>query len=214
MQAAVDPAVCPTILNSMKIGLISDIHGDLKALNRAFDLLKKRVDTIWCAGDLVGRGNHPNEVVEKIIGAGIPTVLGNHDEMVLMLGHYYTPAEKTITVCPPRTMHLLMTLPRTYRAAIGGRTVVMVHGTPRSNAESLNLMPAYREKSLRWLDKIGADILITGHTHVPISTHTAQRLIVNPGSLFNPHGMQRSSSETYGILDTTMLTFDYYPLWD
>lgn len=197
----------------MRIGLISDVHGDLKALNRALELLRNQVEAIWCAGDLVGRGSHPDEVVEQILDAKIPTVLGNHDEMVLMLGHYYSTAEKATLTCPPQTLRRLMTLPRTYRTTIGGRTLVMVHGTPRSNAESLNLMPAYRERSLKWLDKIGADILITGHTHVPISTRSYQGLIVNPGSLFDPKDSPRSSSETYGILDTSALAFTYYPLW-
>ncbi|KAB2903798.1 MAG: metallophosphoesterase family protein [Anaerolineae bacterium] len=214
MQAAVDPSACTFIINAMRIGLISDIHGDLKALDRALMLLENRADMIWCAGDLVGRGRHPNEVVEKIVGAGIPTVLGNHDEIALTRGYYYSTDEDMFRECQPRTLRLLLTLPRTYRARIGGRTVVMVHGTPRSNAESMNLMPAYRERALHWLNKIGADILITGHTHVPISTYGSRGLIVNPGSLFDPAGSPRSSSETYGVLDTSALTFSYYPLWD
>ncbi len=214
MQAAVDPSACIFIITPMRIGLISDIHGDIKALNRAFEVLNNRVEAIWCAGDLVGRGSHPNEVVEKIVNARIPTVLGNHDEIALAMGHYYSTHEDSFLVCQPRTLRLLMTLPRTYRARIGGRTVVMVHGTPRSNAESISLMPAFRERALTWLNKIGADILITGHTHVPISTRSYQGLIVNPGSLFNPAGSPRSSSETYGVLDTSTLTFNYYPLWE
>ncbi|MBZ0309574.1 MAG: metallophosphatase family protein, partial [Anaerolineae bacterium] len=158
MQAAVDPSACIFIITRMRIGLISDIHGDIKALNRAFDLLDNRVEAIWCAGDLVGRGSHPNEVVEKVVGLGLPTVLGNHDEIALAMGSYYSTREDSFLMCQPHTLHLLKTLPRTYRTRIGGRTIVMVHGTPRSNAESISLMPAFRERALTWLNKIGADI--------------------------------------------------------
>lgn len=199
----------------MKLGLISDIHGDLKALNRALTLLKERhqVDAIWCAGDLVGRGQQPNEVVHRVVGS-IPSVLGNHDEFVLMLNRTQTERHQTLLSCTPDTLRLLRTLPRTYRTRLEGRNIVMIHGTPRSNSESLSLAPAHREKALAWLKKIGAQILIAGHTHVPMYAQDQRGLVVNPGSLFDPTGFERSSSESYGVLDVTALTFAHYPLWD
>ena len=219
MQTVVDPSHTESIITGMKIGLISDVHGDLKALNRALNLLHDdhNIETIWCAGDLVGRGKYPDEVVARIITTGIPTVMGNHDEMTLILQHHALSRglspEKALGYSA-YTLHLLTTLPRTYRVQIEGRTVVMVHGTPRSNNESVSIKPAERNQAFDWLEKIGADILITGHTHVPMVLQDYRGLIVNPGSLFDPRGFQRSSSETYGVLDVSHLHFAYYPLWD
>lgn len=200
----------------MKIGLISDIHADLKALNKALRLLKNRhaVDSIWCAGDLVGRGSDPNDVVARIVENHIPAVLGNHDEFALRLRQTRPEKSGEMLNYSPATFQRLATLPRTYRTRYSGRSVVMVHGTPRSNMEAMRLTPASRSTSLNWLGKIGATILITGHTHVPMMAQSPTGLIVNPGSLFDPSGGSRSSSETYGVLDVTAMQFSHYPLWD
>ena len=196
----------------MKIGLISDVHGDLKALNQALSLLKNRhhVDSIWCAGDLVGRGQNPNEVVARIVRGSIPTVLGNHDEFILT----QQPLLEKLNMYWSETFQLLRSLPRTYRVRLEGRIVVMVHGTPRSNMESLPLTPGHQEQALEWLKKINAHILVTGHTHVPLKAQNQHGLVVNPGSLFDPGDSRRSSSESYGVLDVSAMMFQHYPLWN
>jgi putative phosphoesterase len=219
MQAVVDYAPSPYILGSMKLGLISDVHGDVLALDRAIDLLTHQhsIDAIWCAGDLVGRGKQPDEVIARLIRHDIPTVMGNHDEMMLTPQQSSSTGEVMLGQLlgyHPSTLRFLTTLPRTYRSHIDGHTLVMVHGTPRSNTESVSLNPTRVAQSLTWLEKIGADILVTGHTHTPMILRDGRGLIVNPGSLFNPLGFQRSSSETYGVLDVTQMNFQYYPLWD
>lgn len=68
----------------MKIGIISDIHGNLEALEEAFSNISERnVDTIVCLGDLTGYGPYPNEVVEFIREKHILNILGNYDAAVL-----------------------------------------------------------------------------------------------------------------------------------
>jgi putative phosphoesterase len=219
MQAVVDPTGARFILDSMKLGVISDIHGDIKALQRALDLLttKHSVESVWCAGDLVGRGKNPDEVVATIVQGEMPAVMGNHDEMVLTARVFRTGRIITLGEAlgyRARTLHLLTTLPRTSRAHIDGHTLVMVHGSPRSNAESISINPKQRQQSLSWLEKVGADILITGHTHAPMSLRGSRGIVINPGSLFDPTGFKRSSSETYGVLDIGAMNFDTFALWD
>jgi predicted phosphodiesterase len=65
----------------MKIGLISDIHGDIDALRMALEHLHD-ADHILCAGDLVEKGSAGPAVVDLIRERSIPTVRGNHDEMI------------------------------------------------------------------------------------------------------------------------------------
>jgi putative phosphoesterase len=219
MEAVVDPTDWRFILVCMKLGVISDVHGDLKALKRALDLLttQHHVEGVWCAGDLVGRGKSPDEVVATIVQGEMPTVMGNHDEMVLTARVFRTGRILTLGEAlgyRARTLHLLTTLPRTYRAQLDGHTLVMVHGSPRSNAEAISINPQNRQQNLAWLEKVGADILITGHTHAPMSLRGSRGLVVNPGSLFDPTGFKRSSSETYGVLDIAAMNFDTYALWD
>ena len=68
----------------MKIGIISDIHGNIYALMRVLeDLHDQKVDTIICLGDLVGYGPHPNEVVSMIRRKNILCIKGNYDASVV-----------------------------------------------------------------------------------------------------------------------------------
>ena len=51
----------------MRIAIISDIHGNLSALDAVLaDLRTRPVDVVYCLGDLVGYAAHPNEVTERI----------------------------------------------------------------------------------------------------------------------------------------------------
>ncbi|MDF9833402.1 putative phosphodiesterase [Ereboglobus sp. PH5-5] len=64
----------------MKIGILSDIHANLHALNAVFeDAARRGVEQFLCLGDVVGYGPCPEACVEKLRELEIPTVLGNHD---------------------------------------------------------------------------------------------------------------------------------------
>ena len=67
----------------MRIGIISDIHGNLPALEAVLqDLKPKGLDVLYCLGDLVGYAAFPNEVIERLRAEGIPTIMGNYDDGV------------------------------------------------------------------------------------------------------------------------------------
>ena len=51
----------------MKIAIISDIHGNLEALDATLkDIAKRKVDKIICLGDIIAKGTHPKECLERI----------------------------------------------------------------------------------------------------------------------------------------------------
>ena len=69
----------------MRIAVIADVHANLPALRAVIDdVTAIGCDAVWCAGDVVGRGPHPNEVVEEMRRLAIPTVQGNWDEALGM----------------------------------------------------------------------------------------------------------------------------------
>src|SRR3954453_10674131 len=71
----------------MKLGLISDIHGDPLSLELAWShLTVMGADRIVCAGDLVGYGPFPDRVVAFLAARGIASVRGNHDRWALERG--------------------------------------------------------------------------------------------------------------------------------
>jgi len=65
----------------MLYAIISDIHGNLEALEAVLATLK--VDKIICLGDVIGYGPNPKECLEKIKSLNIPTVAGNHEKALL-----------------------------------------------------------------------------------------------------------------------------------
>ena len=63
-----------------KLAIISDVHGNLEALNSIIkDIKKENIDEIICLGDTIGIGLNPKECLDILINNNIKTVLGNHE---------------------------------------------------------------------------------------------------------------------------------------
>jgi putative phosphoesterase len=181
----------------MNIGVISDIHGDFGALEAVLDKLDHyhQVDYILCAGDLVGRGPQQNQVVETIRRRNIPAVRGNHDEWFYDL--------------TPENTDYLNNLPLDWRGSLGGFDVFMCHGKPGSNLWGLYRDHISNTLLNMMLVSLQADILITGHTHVPLYVRVEEGCVVNPGSIYTFESA-RNSSHTYGVLHLPDLSFALY----
>jgi putative phosphoesterase len=183
----------------MKIGVIADIHGDYTALTTALDRLEHqhRVEHILCAGDLVGRGPRPEEVVQLIRQRGIPSVKGNHDEWAAGVS--------------AESVRYLESLPINWQQRFGSNSIYMCHGKPGSNVWGLYRDHVSDTLLNMMLGSLKADVLIVGHTHVPMFIRVANGIVINPGSLYTFDSM-RATSHTYGVLNLPELTFDLYDL--
>lgn len=68
----------------MRVAVISDVHGNLAALEATLDAIDaEQPDELWCLGDLVGYGARPNECCARIATASDICLVGNHDLGVL-----------------------------------------------------------------------------------------------------------------------------------
>lgn len=75
----------------MKVALISDVHGNLEALEAVLaDIQKQGADRIFCLGDIVGYGPNPRECVALVREHCDVVVRGNHE--VGLLDDFYTQA--------------------------------------------------------------------------------------------------------------------------
>jgi predicted phosphodiesterase len=65
----------------LRIAIVSDIHANLTAFRAVLDHAKDggAVDKLWCMGDTVGYGPHPNECIAELRSHNNETVAGNHD---------------------------------------------------------------------------------------------------------------------------------------
>ena len=161
----------------MKTAVISCIHANYEALNAVLqDIDEQHADQIYCLGDLVGYGPHPNAVVELIRTLDIPTVQGCWDEDVVEglnaceCSYPSVLAEKrgrqahewTDQAIHPETREFLAQLPLSLRA----ENLCFVHGSPHNQHEYL--MPEMDAfVAMERVLSTGADILFCGHTHVP-----------------------------------------------
>lgn len=187
----------------MKIGILSDIHADLQALEAALQLLKQRgAQAIVCAGDLVERGLDGDAVVRLIQKRKIPTVGGNHDrdaifnQMWMRQNMQVDHPEVQKRLLQPETLKFLRGLPQTLRTTWQGIRILVAHGTPTKKGEYLfSRSPYARFKALAL--EARADVIILGHTHEPMLTRVQGVWFLNPGSVY---GGEERGSHTCALL--------------
>lgn len=186
----------------MKIAVISDIHGNMQALDAVLaDIEKEKCDKIFCLGDLAMAGPEPVKAIEKIkelynLGK-LELIQGNTDEMI---GNYDLFGEKVklqfpimgaalendVKLIPNNLKTFLKNLPKQKELNIEGFKVLLVHGSPRRNDE--NIMPDLPlEQVEEMISSTDADIIFCGHTHIPCGYQTTtKQTVVNDGSVGRP----------------------------
>jgi putative phosphoesterase len=183
-----------------RIAVITDIHGNLPALEARFDAIDAiGVDAVYCGGDLVGYGPHPNEVCRPIEEREIPTIYGNYDYAIAReledCGCAYVTSHDrelgqrsvvwTLAHTDQRSRDFMRTLPFDLRLELGNQDVHLVHGSPRKVNEYL-----FEDKPASLYDRLArgeeARTLVFGHTHKPWIKEYGDVLFVNCGSVGKP----------------------------
>jgi putative phosphoesterase len=180
----------------MKVGLVSDIHGNKVALDAVLDDMEP-VDAVVCAGDVVGYNPWPAECIEWVRDRTVPTVMGNHDRAVAGGDSFGFNSQAGAGVRYAREqlsaedIAWLDGLP-TERDAVDGR-VKLVHGHP----DDPDRYTFPREFAPDLLGE--EDVLVLGHTHVQHHAVFEEGIVVNPGSVGQPRdGDPRAA---YAVLD-------------
>jgi putative phosphoesterase len=212
------------------IALLSDVHGNLLALEAVLDDLQARdVNRVCCLGDLVGYGADPNGVIDLLRSRGVPSILGNYDEGVAWetgdCGCFYPDDEAkligdasyafTVAAVTAERKAYLRTLPRELHATLAGKKVHLVHGSPRRINEYL-LRDRDERTYLRLARAESDDVLAFGHTHDPWYRWYGEKLFVNVGSAGRPkdgdpraaYAILRSSSEKPVEVEIVRVTYD------
>ncbi len=197
----------------MKWALFSDIHGNIRALDRVFEEIdQEKPDKIFCLGDLVGYGANPNEVIDRLREREIPTIMGNYDDGVGYdrddCGCAYTTKEDrdlgdrslawSKAAVIPENKNYLRKLPSQIRETVNGWDVLLVHGSPRKINEYL-FADRPEERVAPMLKKTGAGIVICGHTHLPYHKNIEGIHLINTGSVGKPKS--GSPEADYVIID-------------
>lgn len=209
----------------MRVGLLSDIHANLVALEAVLAALGK-VDALWITGDTVGYGPDPGDTLALLRERRALLVQGNHDRAVATgegLEFFHDRAADAAQLhqrwLSAEDRDALGALPLTVTAA--GFT--LCHGSLRDPLWEYVTTARVAGASLKIAE---TDHCCNGHTHIPalfrlagndaraihITAATAyrleQRTLINPGSVGQPRdGDPRAS---YAILDTEAGTATFY----
>lgn len=174
----------------MRIAVLSDIHGNLPALDAAIeDLEREAPDEIWCAGDLGWAGGWASECIERVRSEGWTTVKGNTDVWISGDPQTVTSDEQRAEFEALAAAHSvseddanwLVNLPVGHT---GAGSLLMVHGTPEGPFDAP--MPGDPpERFAPYEDQ--ATLVIYGHVHRAFVRRLASgNLVCNPGSVGAP----------------------------
>jgi predicted phosphodiesterase len=210
----------------VRIGLISDIHGNRVALDAVLDDIERSggVDQLICLGD-VAVGPQPNESLARIRELECPVIMGNwdacfldgmpevHDEIGLRL---VETAEWWASFLSDGDMDFIRSFKRTLEVPLDdGASMFCFHGSPISYDDWI--FAATPDQDLaRMFDGIEAPVLVGGHTHLQMIRRYEDAVIVNPGSVglsfkeWWPRPIRIAAWAEYGILtrDQGQLSID------
>ncbi len=199
-----------------RIAVFSDIHGNLQALNAVLSAIDQLgITDVYCCGDVVGYGAHPNECCDHLITRDIPTLAGNHDHACIGLTDILffneiakTAVEWTIDKLTPKNTKWLGELPYTNSM---GKSFCFAHASPYDPEKwgyVLTFPDAYNA-----FESFEQDICFIGHSHqpaviektndklaplspedVPIEILDNRRYLVNVGSVGQPRDRNPKAS--------------------
>jgi predicted phosphodiesterase/predicted RNase H-like HicB family nuclease len=183
-------------LTPVKVGVVSDIHGDIVALDAALARLRELgCDPILCTGDLLDIEPFGEEVVQRIMAEKIVCIRGNHERWALERRRRRPDPRKfapSIVEMPDlfsggaelshEALAYLASLPSHWAAELAGVRVAMWHARPGSDMEGIRASETGPVLRRRLLDSAGADVLVVGHTHDAFSLAGGKGRIVNPGA--------------------------------
>lgn len=169
----------------MRLAFISDVHANFEALDALSDVLAG-ADRIFCLGDMVGYYCQVNEAIDRLRQLGALCILGNHDNFLLNgCPPDAKPAvqfgiEQADLLISDSNRQWLGTLPLTWGIIVGGRSILLVHGSPWQPLEGY--LYADNPQMAR-LDQFDYDMIVWGQTHRALQRLDRKPILLNPGSV-------------------------------
>lgn len=200
---------------TMKVGIISDIHGNIKALEAVLQELKsKDIEEIIVLGDLIGGAPMSEEVVQKIMVLkdkliiikgnrethlieGLPEVV--HDEKFKVTQEQKDAHKYLGNELSDKSKQFIKNLPREIEFELEGKKIYVSHypldqkGNFRKHIKKANAVEC--EELFSGID---ADIYLYGHTYIENYHIINGKIYINPGALGCPG---KTEFAPYGILN-------------
>lgn len=187
----------------MRIGLVSDLHGNAPATQACLAWLRKSaVDRIYCLGDTVGYLPEEQVVLRLLEANGVECQRGNHEEMLLNpetidpTRDLVYGLRKALGRCSQTQLDVVAAWPGARELVVDGLRMLLIHGTPSDPIHGY----CYPDTSLKsWADQTH-DFVFMGNTHRPFIRKYGATTFVNVGSVGLPRDHGALSSLT--VFDT------------
>jgi putative phosphoesterase len=198
----------------MRLGIISDIHGNLLALEAVLaELEREAPDRLICLGDVVA-GPRANDALARVRALDCPVIMGNWDawsvdgmpepsnpveQLLYDLGAYW--AERL----SDGDRDFIRTFAPRIELDLDGTRLLCFHGSPTSYDHWI-VATTPDEEVAEKLGGYDAPVLVGGHTHLQMVRRYSDSLFVNPGSVGLPFelwslaGVQIAPRAEYAIL--------------
>lgn len=213
----------------MRYGIISDIHGNIEALEAIFERFEVlgNIDKYYCLGDIVGYGAEPEACCTLVRERCELTLLGNHDAAVagrMDYSYYYDAAREALDWCAERlsteNMAWLKELPYTHRLG----DVELSHGSPFQPEEYDYVFALDQARDLIAQKPDLAGVTFIGHSHLTkvfaltsddaldvvaprFTLKPEMRYIITVGSVGQPRDYDPRACA--GLYDTETRRFEY-----
>jgi putative phosphoesterase len=193
----------------MRLLVVSDIHANWPALQA----IREESDAVVCLGDIVSYGPFPRECVAWVRERAAHVIRGNHDTA---LSHGSDPgaaAHKRHLALATLEHHRrllsvdeaawLRDLPTEASFRMDDYRFRAFHATPTDHLYSYRITPDLDDEELKKeVADVRADIVLLGHTHLPMSRGAWTKVVLNPGSVGQPlDGDPRAS---YAVIEDGM----------
>ncbi len=164
----------------MKIGIISDTHGAFPGWEKALKVFKdEKISFIIHAGDILNHGPR-NPIPQGYAPAKLVESLNNSPYRIMWIkGNCDSEVDETVLSFPLLGEKLFL--------YINGKSILAMHGHKEKELESI-------------VKSIKPDVVICGHSHIPLIEEKHNVTFINPGS---PSLPKDNNPPTVAILDTT-----------
>lgn len=209
-----------------RIAIISDIHGNLEALNKVIsDIESRNINKIYCLGDILAKGTHQQECLDILRDKCEVIIQGNCDEIFTTDFDQETlerlnASEQEIkriewnrTKINDESREYIRSLPFCYEFYMSGRLIRLLHAHPErnekfvGNIDSLTNFYSLVLPSDKTISQEKADVVICGHIHTPYVQKIYNRYIINAGSVGNAFDVFRNPEKDANKLNTTVANY-------
>ena len=204
-----------------KIAIISDIHGNLEALNSVLnDIEERKIDKIICLGDMIAKGTHQQECVELVKKNCDVVLKGNCDEYFTSDIDLSTKSKQEIdrinwnkSKLSDENINYIRQLPYCDEFYMSGRLIRLFHAHPQKidkfagNIDKIDRLYELFLPSSNTISDLKADVVIYGHIHKPYVQKIYNRMLINTGSIGNAIDVFRNDEKDGNVKNTTVANY-------